>query len=111
MRTVPRREGQACAAKAEDAGCAFVLSDAGPASGAFAQCGAPAQPGSPYCRPHHALCHLPSGSVAERRQLREIAALAKVVGGRQGRSALGPPEMLLRRLKRIEKAFSRPSRS
>jgi hypothetical protein len=82
-------------------GCAFLLDGAGP-------CRAPVRSGSAYCHSHHALCHLPSGSAEERRQLREIAALAKAVGGKQGRAADGPPPLLLRRLKRIERAFSRP---
>ena len=91
------------------AGCAFVLDSSG--EGPPITCGAPLRPGSAYCQRHHALCHLTTGSVAERRQLREIAALAKAVGGKQGRAAPAPPAVLLRRLKRIERAFSRLNRS
>lgn len=91
-------------------GCAFVL-DGADGDAVRVLCGAPLQPGSPYCQPHHALCHLPAGSVAERRQLREIAALAKAVGGKRGRAATAPPAVWLRRLKRIERAFSRLNRS
>jgi len=90
-----------------DRGCAFVLDGAGrdPASVNF--CNAPRQPGSAYCPPHHAGCHLANGSAAERRQLCEIEALAKAVGGTQGRAARHPPARLLRRLDRVARAFSR----
>src|SRR5579863_1996408 len=92
----------------EGAGCAFLLdgTDAVPARSGF--CDAPRQPGSSYCAPHHARCHLPSGSAAEQRQLREIEALAGVVGGKQGREARQPPDRLLRRLDRAVRAVSRP---
>jgi len=93
-----------------NAGCAFVLHGIDGKAAPIC-CGAPLRPGSAYCQAHHALCHLPAGSVAERRQLREIAALAKAVGGKQGRAASAPPTVLLRRLKRIERAFSRLIRS
>lgn len=94
-----------------EGGCAFVLNgnDGDPAGGGF--CAAPRQPGSAYCPRHHARCHLPNGSAAERRQMQEIEALAKAVGGRRGRVARQPPSGLLRRLERIERAFSRPDRS
>ena len=107
MCTIPSGHRQALIAEPDIPGCAFVLDGAGPVR----LCGAPAQSGSAYCGPHHALCHLPAGSLAERQQLREIAALAKAVGGKQGRVASSPPPMLLRRLKRIERAFSRSKRS
>jgi hypothetical protein len=88
-----------------DGGCAFIL-DGGAAG--LRVCRVPCRPGSPYCREHHALCHLPPGSTAERRQLREIEALADAVGGRQGRPARSPPAALLRRLTRLERIFSGP---
>lgn len=100
-------ERDAAIADPESAGCAFVLDAIDPEPGRPLLCGAPLQPGSAYCGPHHTLCHLPAGSAAERRQLREIAALAKAVGGKQGRAASAPPPPLLRRLARIERAFSR----
>jgi hypothetical protein len=86
-------------------GCAFILDGTGPSRAH--RCSAPVHAGSAYCPTHHALCHLPAGSAAERRQLREIAALAKAVGGKQGRAAATPPPLLLGRLKRIEQAFTR----
>jgi hypothetical protein len=97
-------------ADAGTVGCAFVL-DGADGEAARVLCGAPLQPGSAYCHPHHALCHLPAGSLAERRQLREIAALAKAVGGKQGQAGSAPSAVWLRRLKRIERAFSRLNRS
>jgi hypothetical protein len=89
--------------------CAFVLGGAGAGSASVNFCNAPGQPGSAYCPPHHASCHLANGSAAERRQLREIEALAEAVGGKQGRVARHPPARLLRRLDRVARA-SRPSK-
>ena len=107
MCTIAWADRQAPIVERDMPSCAFVLDAVDPVR----VCGAPAQSGSAYCEPHHALCHLPAGSAAERRQLREIAALAKAVGGKQGRIASGPPPVLLRRLRRIERAFSRLNRS
>jgi len=97
------------------AGCAFIV-DGAPEGGL---CNAPRRPGSPYCPAHHARCHLAAGSSAERRQLREIEALAKAVGGKRagpagqsGRpSNEQPPEALLRRLDRTARAAARPKSS
>ena len=100
--------GCAPVADPEIAGCAFVLETGEAATLRARLCGAPLKAGSAYCPPHHALCHLPSGSTAEGQQLREIEALARVVGGKQGRAAPAPPPALLRRLTRVERAFSRP---
>jgi hypothetical protein len=97
-----------------DRGCAFVLDDAagdtghGPAG--VSSCNAPRQPGSPYCPRHHASCHLANGSAAEGQRLREIEALAKAVGGTQGRAARHPSARLLRRFDRLARAFP-PSKS
>jgi hypothetical protein len=89
-------------------GCAFVLDgaagDPGHGPGCVSSCNAPRQPGSPYCPRHHAFCHLPNGSAAERQMLREIEALAKAVGGTQGRAARYPTARLLRRLDRLARA-------
>ena len=82
-------------------GCAFVLDGLGRGPGSVKFCNAPSQPRSAYCPPHHAWCHLPNGSAAERRQLCEIEALAEAVGGKQGRAARHPPDHLLRRLDRV----------
>ena len=92
----------------DDGGCAFVLDGIGRSSGCVNLCNEPRQSGSAYCPGHHASCHLANGSEAERRQLREIEALAKAVGGKQGRAARRPPALLLRRLDRVARAFSRP---
>src|SRR5438128_4368285 len=91
----------------DDCGCAFVV-DGEPGPGGAGFCNAPRRAGSAYCPRHHALCHLPNGSAAERRQLREIDALAEAVGGRQGRETRRPPDRLLRRLDRIAREFLRP---
>jgi hypothetical protein len=90
-------------------GCAFVLEE-GRGSGASAGnpfCNANCQAGSPYCPQHHRLCHLKSGSDAERRQLCEMEALAQAVGGRQGRPARSPPDGVLRHIERLERVFLR----
>src|SRR6478672_6626463 len=99
-RVICGRGGRDSAA-GEAVGCAFVLDDSAAVAGQLRNCGALLRAGSAYCETHHALCHLSAGSAAEKRQLREIAALAKAVGGKQGRPAAGPPPMLLRRLERI----------
>lgn len=96
-------------ASADAGGCAYILA-AGGAEGPRV-CRAPCRPGSSYCREHHALCHLPAGSAAERQQLRALDALADVVGGRQGRPARSPPPALLHRLARLERVFSRAKSS
>ena len=83
----------------EGDGCAFVFDEGGP-PGQARRCAAPCRPGSAYCPQHHARCRLPGGSAAEERQLREIEALARAVGGKQGRPARRPPPGLLRRLAR-----------
>ena len=91
----------------EDCGCSFVIdgSDAGRGNDNF--CNARREAGSAYCARHRDLCRLPKGSAAEERQLRVIEALADAVGGRLGRQMRHPPELLLRRLDRIARAFSR----
>src|ERR1700736_3713141 len=86
---------------ASDEGCAFILDGGG-------RCGAARKRGSPYCRDHHALCHVAEGSIREQRRLRKAEALASAVGGRQGRPARTPPEPLLRRLENVARGFARP---
>jgi hypothetical protein len=91
-----------------DGGCAYVLDgDAGAIAGQT-RCAAPRRPGSAYCHAHHALCHLPSESLAELRKLKEIEALAKAVGGRSGRPGQRPPPGFLQRMDRISRAALRP---
>jgi hypothetical protein len=90
----------------EDPGCAFLL-EGGPkgAEDRRVPCGHPRRPGSSFCPQHHALCHVPAGSDAERRGIDEAEALARAVGGRLGRDWRAPPEPLLRRLDRISRVF------
>ena len=92
---------------AED-GCCFRAGEAG--IGAM-PCGLPRRAGSAYCPEHHAACHLSGGSPEEHRRLREIEALADVVGGKRGPAAQQPPARLMQRLLRVERRFSRPHRS
>jgi hypothetical protein len=81
----------------EEEGCAYLLRF-DQASTWPEYCGATRQSGSPYCPRHHALCHLPRGSRAERVRLREVKALAQIVGGRRGREDGGPSQRFLDRL-------------
>jgi hypothetical protein len=102
-----------------DGGCAFVIDGAGVADGvgtgrgpgSVKFCSAPRQPGSAYCPRHHAFCHLSNGSAGERQRLREIEALAKAVGGTQGRAERHPSAQLLRRFDRLARVFPRPKSS
>lgn len=95
----------------EEAGCAFVIEEAGANAERVTFCEARRQPGSAYCPLHHARCRLAGGSAGEQRQLREIEALAAAVGGKQGRSMRRPPAGLLRRLDRVTRAVLRPDSS
>jgi hypothetical protein len=97
---------EAAAIGEAEGGCAFVLDPVAPGAAA-GFCKATRRPGSPYCPHHHARCHLPVGSLAERRKLREIEALADAAGGRQGRFARRPSGPLLRRLDRRATVLSR----
>src|SRR4051794_33883560 len=94
-------------AEPED-GCAFVLDRDANAAAEQLRCGAPRRLGSVYCHEHHALCYLPSRSLAERRKLREIDARAEAVGGRSGRPARQPPPRFMRRMNQISRAALRP---
>jgi hypothetical protein len=88
----------------EEEGCAYLFtSDKDPVSAG--RCGAPRRPGSSYCPRHHALCHLPRGSRAERVRLREVKALADMVGGRRGREGEGPSRRFLDRLEQAVREF------
>jgi hypothetical protein len=92
----------------EDTGCVYRLDSSDDWE---VPCGRPRRPDSSFCPTHHAICHVPAGSRAERRRLDEAEALAQAVGGRLGTPAREPPEPLLRRLDRISRLFSRPNRS
>jgi hypothetical protein len=61
-------------------------------------CGAKRQARSSYCAFHHARCHAAGGSAAERRRLREVEILARVVGGRRARWREEPTPRFLMRL-------------
>ena len=89
-----------------EGGCAFILDADTKATGGRTRCSAPRRPGSVYC--HHALCYLPFSSLAERRKLKEIEALAEAVGGRSGRPARQPPPRFMRRMDQISRAALRP---
>jgi hypothetical protein len=91
-----------------DEGCAFVLDIESRATAGQICCATPRRPGSAYCHTHHALCYLPSESLAERRKLKEIEALAEAVGGRSGRPARRPSPSFLQRMNRVSRAASRP---
>src|SRR5260370_18133009 len=90
----------------DDCGCAFVVDDTDPFPGGVKFCDAPRASGSAYCPRHQALCHLPKDSAAERRELREIEALAEAIGGKRGREARQAPDRPLRRLRHISQTGS-----
>jgi hypothetical protein len=92
-------------------GCAFPLDHPDWEKPAGEFCDAPRRPGSAYCAPHHAICHLAPGSAAELRRLRVIEALADAAGGRLGRIAREPPPEVLRRIERLARASLRSDRS
>jgi hypothetical protein len=89
----------------EEEGCAYLYtSDKGAARPG--RCGAVRRPGSSYCPQHHALCHLPHGSRGERVRLREVKALAEMVGGRRGREEGEPSQHFLDWLEQAVREFS-----
>src|SRR5258705_4644895 len=73
----------------EDSGCVYRLDTS---DGWEVPCGRPRRPDSSFCPTHHAICHIPAGSSAERRRLDEAEALAQAVGGRLGTPAREPPD-------------------
>jgi hypothetical protein len=94
----------------EDSGCAYILDECN----GRRICGAPRKgislsrkAASPYCQEHHALCHAAYGSEAEADRLREVEAIAKVVGGRRSRDTAGPSRRFLKRLEEAARGFSR----
>jgi hypothetical protein len=98
----------------DEPGCAFILDecDSRRICGAPRKAVAPSrQAVSPYCPEHHALCHVAYGSEAEAARLREVEAIAKAVGGRRDRNAVGPSRRFLKRLESAARGFSRQSRS
>jgi hypothetical protein len=83
----------------EDEGCCYICDDG-------TACGTVRQTGSSYCAAHHALCHIANGSSEAGRVRREVAALAKAVGGRQGGRERRPPDHFLKKLERVTRRFS-----
>jgi len=78
-------------------GCAYILDE----GDGRKICGIPCRTASPYCRQHHARCHVAYGSDGEADHLREVEALAKAVGGRRSRAGGGPSRQFLKRLERV----------
>ena len=91
----------------DEPGCAYILDECESRQ----LCGARRKAVSPYCPEHHVLCHVANGSEAEADRLREVEAIAKVVGGRRSRSSVRPSGQFLRRLEQAARGFSRPDRS
>jgi len=91
----------------DESGCAYIFGECD----SRRICGVPRKAVSPYCPEHHALCHVAYGSEAEANRLAEVEAIAKVVGGRRGRSTVGPSRQFLTRLEYAARGFSRPRRS
>lgn len=89
----------------EEEGCAYLVTSAN-GDGSACRCAAQCRSGSSYCPQHHALCHLPRGSRAERVRLREVKALANMVGGRRGPEGEGPSRRFLDRLEHAVREFS-----
>jgi len=97
-----------------ESGCVYILGE-----GVDRRvCGAPREAAvtsrkapSPYCQEHHALCHVAYGSAAEADHLREVEAIAKVVGGRRARDTVGPSRRFLRRVELAAHGSSYPNRS
>ena len=86
----------------DDFGCAFIITG----GGVHQSCGKPRRAPSPYCADHHAVCHVPSGTIEENRRLREVEALANAVGGRRSRDDAKPSRRFLRRLENAMRLFS-----
>jgi len=82
--------------------CCYIVDD----GDAPRRCGAVQRPGSSYCPPHHALCHVAGGTRAEARRLREVEALASAVGGRRGNGGAGPSRHFLKKLEQAVRALS-----
>ena len=94
----------------DESGCMYLLDE----SDDRRICGAPRKATSPYCPEHHSLCHVAYGSEAEADRLREVEAIAKVVGGRRSRRSrdiVGPSRRFLKRLEEAARGFSQANRS
>lgn len=100
-----REIGPLAVGSREERGCAYLLTSDENAL-LSEGCNAPRRPGSPYCPQHHALCHVPRGSRAEKARLREVKALANLVGGRRGREGGGPSQRFLDRLEEAVRDLS-----
>jgi hypothetical protein len=89
----------------DESGCTYLLDE----SDGRRICGAPRKATSPYCPEHHSLCHVAYGSEAEADRLREVEAIAKVVGGRRSRDTAGPSRRFLRRIEQAALGSSWPN--
>jgi hypothetical protein len=89
----------------DESGCTYLLDE----SDGRRICGAPPKAASPYCPEHHSLCHAAYGSEAEADRLREVEAIAKVVGGRRSRGTAGPSRRFLRRIEQAARGSSWPN--
>jgi hypothetical protein len=87
--------------------CVYILGECE----SWHHCGAPRKAASPYCPKHHALCHVAYGSEAEAERMREVEAIAKVVGGRRSRYSVKPSGQFLKRIEQAARGFSRPNGS
>jgi hypothetical protein len=91
----------------DEPGCAYILDECE----SRRICGAPRKAVSPYCPEHHVLCHVAYGSEAEADHLRQVEAIAKVVGGRRSRYSVKPSGQFLKRIEQAARGFSRSNRS
>jgi hypothetical protein len=85
----------------DDAGCAYPVGEGKTGK----TCALPRRSRSSYCPQHHALCHVACGTSAEADRLREVEALARVVGGRKGWRGIGPSRPFLDRLESAVRDF------
>lgn len=86
----------------EDLGCAYIIDEAD----GRRVCAAMRQSYSSYCPHHHSLCHIACGSKAETDRLREVEALATVVGGRRAGQREEPTRQFLKRLEQAVRELS-----
>jgi hypothetical protein len=85
----------------KDIGCAYLVDE----SDSRRPCGVTRRPSSSYCPHHHSLCHIVCGSKAETDRLREVEAIASVVGGRRARQRTEPTGQFLKRLEQAIREF------
>lgn len=76
-------------------GCQYMLDSPGEG-----MCGAQCEARSSYCPEHYAICHLPVGSAAERRKLREFKANG-IFGELTKRMLRAPTDADIKNLERL----------